>query len=166
MNDVYVEWLVKRKSTIKGIMARILSILLIPVCIYIYLFYGIIGLFAEIAACYLAFYVFKWTSVEYEYCYISGELIIDKIMGKFKRKRCVKIDMSTVEVVAPRGHSTLKEYENKKHISKDYSTLTGENEVYVIFYRKDSDLIKVEFEPNEKIIDGMQLQAPRKVFAN
>lgn len=164
MNETYVEFLIKRRNTWKGIAMRMLSILLILVCVVVFLFYGSIGMLAEIIACYLAFYIFKWTSIEYEYCYLTGDLIIDKVMGKYKRKRCVKVDMNLVEVVAPKGHEALREFENKPCTSKNYTSLMDQGTVYVIYYRKDSELLKLEFEPNEKIIEGMQLQAPRKVF--
>lgn len=164
MNETYVEWLIKRKNTWKGILMRVFSVFLILVCVVIFLYFGSIGMLAEIAACYLAFYIFKWTSIEYEYCYITGELIIDKVMGKYKRKRCALVDMNLVEVVAPKGHKALEEFENKPCKAKNYTSLMNLNTVYVVYYRKDSDLLKLEFEPNSKIVEGMQMQAPRKVF--
>ncbi len=164
MNDVYVEWLIKRKSTLSGILLRALSIVLIVGCVFVFLFFGIIGLILEMIACYLAFFIFRMTSVEYEYIYLSGELGIDKVMGKSKRKKLARIDMSTVEVVAPVGHDELSEYKNKKCLYKDYTSLMNLNTVYSVYYRKDSDLLKIDFEPNSKIMEAMQLQSPRKVF--
>lgn len=163
-SDVYVEWLIKRKTTLKDILLRAFSILLIIACVIVFLLWGIIGLIGEMIACYLAFYMFKWTSIEYEYCYVAGDLSIDKVMGKYKRKRCATIDMNLVEVVAPRGHEALRQFENSKCGYKNYTSRMDLNTVYVMYYRKDSELIKVEFEPNSKMIDAMELQFPRKVY--
>ena len=33
-----------------------------------------------------------------------------------------------------------------------------------MFYRKDTDLIKMTFEPDETIVKAMQMVAPRKVY--
>lgn len=164
MNETYVEWLVKRKNTVKGLLMRALFILLIVACVGVFLFYGVIGLMAEVIVCFITYKVFVSTSVEYEYCYLTGELIIDKVMGKVKRKRCVSIDMNTVELVAPRGNKELEALLGKCNKTSDYSTLMDLSTVYTVIFRKDSDVLRVDFEPNEKMIDAMQMQYPRKVI--
>ena len=115
-------------------------------------------------ACWAAYYMFKYTSIEYEYCYVTGELIVDKVMGKEKRKRCVKIDMNTVELVAPVGHESINEFANVKVMNENFASRFNPDKEYVMFYRKDTDLIKMTFEPDETIVKAMQLVAPRKVY--
>ena len=39
--------------------------------------------------------------LEFEYLYVNGELDVDKIMSKTKRKRVARIDMDKVELIAP-----------------------------------------------------------------
>ena len=163
MNDIFVERLIKRKITPFCIILRILSIALILGSVVLFLRFGSIGLILEVIACYFAYYIFKYTSIEYEYCYVTGEFIIDKVMGKAKRKRCVKIDMNTVELVAPVGHETVNEFANAQFVEKNFSSRFKVNKEYVMFFRKDADLIKMTFEPDETIVKAMQLVAPRKV---
>ena len=35
----------------------------------------------------LDYFVFQWTSIEYEYLYLDKEITIDKIMAKTRRKK-------------------------------------------------------------------------------
>ena len=57
MNETYVEWLVKRKNTVKGLLMRALFILLIVACVGVFLFFGIIGLMAEVIVCFITYNV-------------------------------------------------------------------------------------------------------------
>lgn len=163
MNDVFIERLIKRKLLPISIALRVLSIILILVSVVLVLQIGSLGIIIEVVVCFGAYYVFKYTSVEYEYCYVAGEFIIDKVMGKAKRKRCMKIDMNTVELVAPVGHETINEYSNVKFENKNFASGYNQDKEYVIFFRKDADLFKVVFEPDESIVSAMQMMAPRKV---
>lgn len=163
MNDTFVERLIKRKLLPISIALRIISIVLIFVSIGVFLYYGIIGLLLEVVCCFLAYYVFKYTSVEFEYCYVTGEFVVDKIMGKAKRKRCIKVDMSTVELVAPIGHETINEYTNVQAENKNFASRFNPDKEYVMFFRKDTGLYKVIFEPDEAVLKAMQLVAPRKI---
>jgi len=103
MNDVFIERLIKRKLLPLCIALRIISIILILVSVLLVLQIGSLGVIIETIVCIGAFYIFKYTSIEYEYCYVAGEFIIDKVMGKAKRKRCIKIDMNTVEFRCANG---------------------------------------------------------------
>ena len=164
MNDVFVERLIKRKITPFCMALRILCVLLIIGSVVLFVMYGSIGLILEVIVCYAAYYMFKYTSIEYEYCYVTGEFVIDKVLGKAKRKKCVKIDMSTVELVAPVGHEAIDEFANAQFVEKDFSSRFKVNKEYIMFFRKDTDLIKMTFEPDETIVKAMQMVAPRKVY--
>ncbi len=164
MGEVYHEWLIKRKMTITGIGLRILFILLCVASVLLTVVFGAISFVAGIAFAYLTRYIFQMTDVEFEYMYLSGECQIDKICGKMRRKGCGKIEMDKVEIIAPEGHEELAQYEKQVYKLRDFSSLEKDAQRYVVFERKDSSLIKVIFEPNEDIINEMQLTAPRKVF--
>ena len=164
MNDTFIERLIKRKISTLGIVLRISFVVAIFACVIIFLQYGSIGFILEVIVSYTAFYIFKYTSIEYEYCYVTGEFIIDKVMGKAKRKKCIKVDMSTLELVAPVGHESVNEYNNSKVVFKKFSSGYNPDKEYVMFYRKDADLVKITFEPDEEIVKAMQMIAPRKVY--
>ena len=53
----------------------------------------------------------EW-DLEYEYIFVKGELDIDKIMGKSRRKRCVVVDLESTEIVAPLNSHALDSFKN------------------------------------------------------
>lgn len=164
MNDAYIEYMIKRNNTAAGIAARIGSVLLVIVCVMLYPVLNFIAFGISVIAAYLVRYTFQVTKVEFEYIYFAGECRIDKIMAKRKRKSCMKVELDRVEIIAPQGHEALKSYENKDCINKKFVSGTEEGKKYVIYERKDSDLIKILFEPNEAILKAMQAYSPRKVI--
>ncbi|MBQ5446270.1 MAG: hypothetical protein IIT48_06350 [Lachnospiraceae bacterium] len=167
MGDVYHEWLIKRRRTIIDILIRILFILLTLTTFFLS-FFGtlsrVIFFILAIAFAYLTRYMFQRTDVEYEYSFLSGELQIDRICGKARRKACYKIEMNKVEAVAKEGSPELEQFERQNYKYKDYSSLEDTDRRYVVFERKDKELVKIIFEPNEEIVNDMKTFAPRKVF--
>lgn len=164
MNDAYIEYMIKRNNTFAGLAARIASVLLVVICVMLYPILNIIAFGISVIAAYLVRYTFQTTSVEFEYIYFAGECRIDKIMAKRKRKSCMKVELERVEIIAPEGSEALKSYENKDCITKKFVSGTEEGKKYIIYERKDSDLIKIIFEPNEAILKAMQAHSPRKVI--
>ena len=62
------------------------------------------------------------------------------------------------------GSPELESFEKENYRVRDFSTLEKGARRYVAFVRKDSELIKVIFEPNDDILESMQMAAPRKVL--
>lgn len=164
MNDEYVEYMIKRKNTTLGWVLRVLSILFTLVCVAMFNVFGLAALLVGIGAAYLVRYVFQATNVEYEYIYFAGECQIDKIMSKSKRKGCGKIELEKLEILAPEGHESLNSFEKQNYRTRKFVSGDPDAKRYVAFERKDSDLIKVIFEPNDKLVMAMQARAPRKII--
>ena len=78
-----------------------------------------------------------------------------------KRKRLFSVNVKTLEVLAPTGSVELQQYKNVK--AYDCSSNTG-NKTYEMVFVKSEKTVKVIFEPNETILNGMRMFAPRKVF--
>ena len=106
MSDFYTEQLVKRKASMGTMVAKaalialtvvsLLSFFLFPLGI---LFFGIM-IVADI-------FLFRQLDLEFEYLYVNGDLDIDKIMAKQKRKRVFQTNVSELEVIAPTGSAEL-----------------------------------------------------------
>ncbi len=47
--------------------------------------------------------MFRNLNVEYEYVFVNGDLDIDKIMNKARRKRMFSVDADQMELLAPVG---------------------------------------------------------------
>lgn len=164
MAELYTEWIVKRKTPVYAIPAKIGLIVLtgIPALLAIT---GIVWwmIIPALIFGYITYRLFLNWDLEYEYVFVNGELDIDKIMGKAKRKRCLTIDMENIEVVAPEGSHLLDSYKNMKYKHMDFSSAIKENKKYVIYGNHKNESTCIVFEPNEKMLDNMRSVSPRKI---
>ena len=86
MDEVFVEQIVKKKISISGILMRAIAIIFVLAGIFSMLIIGALGLTITALLIYVTYIIWGYTSVEYEYSFLNGELSIDKIMGQRKRK--------------------------------------------------------------------------------
>ena len=164
MSDLYIELLVKKKRApkdtfLKGLMitATVLFVLTGIVINFLFLIPGLVMLVLD--------YFFVPTfDLEYEYLYVNGELDIDKIMSKQKRKRVARYDMKNVELVAPKISHDLDSYKNNKNLKvRDFSSQDENAKVFGMVIKGDKAMELVYFEPNDAILKDMQRIAPRNV---
>lgn len=101
MNDTYSELLIKKEVTAKDKMIKVLLIALIALMAVAGLLITPLAFIAAIALGIAAYFVFPNLDLEFEYVYVNGELDIDKIMAKMKRKRAKSFELSKMEIMAP-----------------------------------------------------------------
>lgn len=164
MNDSYSELLVKKKQTAKDTIIKFLLIGLIAVTAVV----GIVFIFAWIATLILgvvAYFVLPNLDLEYEYVYVNGELDIDKIMAKSKRKRLKSFELSKLEIMAP-VNSHRMDYQNHNTNLKvlDYSSGEKDHKIYAMIIPDEKDVYKVLIEPDRELLENMKKSCPRKVF--
>lgn len=165
MSDLYSELIVKRKTPPTEQAAKILMIAATAAAgiFYLLTLEGIllIGLVALAAADY---FVLPRFNLEYEYLYVNGELDIDKIMGKAKRKRVCSLEMNKLELMAPLSSHALDSYKNNKNINMtDYSSGVENKGRYGLVMQGDNGPFMIILEPNEEILNDIKRIAPRKV---
>lgn len=164
MGDSYVEQLVKRQNSALQTGVRVGSVVSAVVITYIMmLLIGIISLVAAFALGYGVYYVFIMTSVEYEYVLVNGELTVDTVYGKSRRKRAGVFDIKKSEVIAPVKSEYAAVYNNSQIKSFDFTSGADESRAYLMVAPYGAGNAKVFFEPNEDMINAMRLQAPSKV---
>ena len=161
MNEFLTEQLVKRSKTAATtmkkmglILATVVSVLLAfvhPMLVWVSVIMVIVDIF-----------LFKRMNIEFEYVYFNGDLDIDKIMDMQSRKRVFSTNIKEMEVIAPTGSVELHPYQRAKTL--DYSTQNLEDKTYEMVTLFKGETVKVIFNPNEKILNGMKNMAPRKVF--
>ena len=161
MNEFLTEQLVKRSNTVAttlkkvGLtMATVVSVLLgfiHPMLVWV----TVIMVVADII-------LFRRMNVEFEYVFFNGDLDIDKIMNMQSRKRVFSSNIKDMEVIAPTGSVELYPYQRKKML--DFSTQNPEDKTYEMVTLFKGETVRVVFNPNEKILNGMKNMAPRKVF--
>lgn len=164
MSDLYSEWIVKRKAPALAPLGKVLLILL-TLLLGLSSFTGILWFMVIPAALvgYLSYRLFLHWDSEFEYTYVKGELDIDRIMGKSRRKRCIVLDLDHTEIVAPEDSYLLDNYKNQKCKEYDFSSGIADHKKYVMYATSKNELVRVLFEPSEKMMNDMKNTSPRKV---
>lgn len=163
MSESYVELLVKKKKTPKDSILKGLMIAGIVILVLIGLVIPLV-LIAAIALGVLAYFKMPGLDLEFEYLYVNGELDIDKIMSKVKRKRVGSFDIGKAEMVAPVKSHELDYYRQSKDLKVvDCSSGEENANVYGMVIKDEKGMKLVLFEPNQEILDDMRRIAPRKV---
>lgn len=163
MNDVYVEWLVAKKRNLFGKVSRVVCLLA-----SILLWIGALGyvntivlIFAVLVSI-ITYFLFCFTDLEYEYVYINGELMVDRILKKSMRKRMINIEASEMEVVAPMTSPKVDGYKHRQW--KEFIFTSGyeknQRKIYEIYCNNG---IKVVFEPSREMLEAMKSQMFSKV---
>lgn len=163
MNDVYVEWLVKKERSMSDNGVRIVSMAATIVFAALFCFTGnVLLMLVAVALGGFTYFAFHYTDVEYEYIYVSGELSIDRILSKSKRKRVENFEISRMEIVAPLGSYKLDGFKNKKYREYDYTSgvKSPDSHIFVLYY---SDGRRILFEPNREMMEALRSAIPHKV---
>lgn len=165
MSDLYSEWLVKRETPKYTMAVKLLIFcaMLISFTLSI-LMLSVIPFIISAGFGVLFYFYATGVNVEYEYIYVNGELDIDVIKNRTRRKKCISFDMAHLEIMAPEDSYLLDSYRNKT--CKTYDFTSGVKNAagrYVIYGTDKNEMIKIIFEPNEKIVNEMRYNSPRKV---
>ena len=167
--DIFLEYIVPRKKGTKEIIkiAAILVALffLFSVCTII-MFTVLSGLALPILAggLYGAYYFITAQNVEYEYIVTNGELDVDTIIHRRKRKRIITVHSRTFDIVAPCGDKEFAGEENGSFTKViDASSGYNNDKAYFAVFSKDGMRIKLVFEPTDKMLDAFKTFVPRNV---
>lgn len=161
MSDFYTEQLVKKQAGMKELVLKaLLAAVTIVSVLAVFLFP--LGFLLLLVMIVLDIFVFRNLNVEYEYLFVNGDIDIDKIMNKSRRKRVFCASAADLEILAPYDAVELRQYQNAK--TYNYSSGSGQARLYAMVVAGQGELKKVIFEPNETIVEGFYVVAPRKVI--
>ena len=154
-NDIYAEWLVKRKKSPLTVPFYIGIVLLFLIGFYVSVIspFGFIALLAAAAA---AYFGSARLHVEYEYVFVTNELAIDRILSQRTRKRMKKLDIQSHEFDYIKGNNQVKVV--------DFSSGKADANTYGIAYSDENGKFVYVIEPNDNLLKCMKSAAPRKVM--
>lgn len=161
MNDFYTEQLVKRKATGKVILAKIGMIILTFLSLILLLRVPFAFILTAVLVAVDIFF-FRNMDLEYEYLFVNGELDVDKITARSKRKTVFSTNLDELELLAPTGSSELRLVQAEK--TYNFSSMTEGLKTYELIVSQKGQKIKVIFEPNDTILNGFKTLASRKVI--
>ncbi len=163
MNEFYMEQLVPRKKPVKkDSLIKNICLALTAVMVVLTVLLGGIFLVGVMVLGVIDVMLLKNSSVEYEYLYLNGELDIDKVIAKQKRKKAYTLDMKDVVVIATVESGEVRPFQSVK--TSDFSSGVMSPSVYKAVISKNGEKTAILFEPNEDLLKGMKMVAPRKVF--
>ncbi len=149
--ETYIECLVKRKR-------NPMSFLIKGAFIFITVLFFLLGLMNVLffvggaLMVFLDYMVFLNLDIEYEYLYVNGELSIDKILAKSKRKSLMTFNVHKISLLVPVDAPELMKYKNSNLKKLDYSSGYGGADRYVFIYNDNREQKYVVFEPDEVLL--------------
>ena len=159
--DSFKEQLVTRKSDktvfIKRALIFIASLL---IAVVLFIFLNVMSLILIALLFWGAYTLIRYFDVEYEYICTNGDLDIDKITAKSRRKRLISVDLKNVL-----DFGSL----NDKNLNKDYSIIdatSGESEDKSYFIQcKDTKygMCNVLITPDEDMLEVIKTYLPRTI---
>lgn len=165
--DLFKEQLVKKVPTPWTSMLKtamlVGSIMIFVIAFIIIQFVGDFGFLVAlpgVGALYACYYFMPLLNVEYEYIYTDGEVDIDKIMGKKKRKRLITFKANTISEFGPYLPERVagREFDNQVQVSihpKFKSTY------YAVFEHHKLGKCLLLFSPNEEMRELIKEKIPR-----
>ncbi len=160
MGDFYTEQLIKKQGDMKDLVIKAVLVAVAIVSV-LTVFIFPMGLLFPIIIIALVWFLISRLNVEYEYLYVNGDLDIDKIMNKSKRKRVFSTNVKEMELLAPVDSPKLGQFGNAKVIN--LSSGRADARLYAMVVANNGQTAKLIFEPNDTIIEGLFMLAPRKV---
>lgn len=160
--DVFVEQLVKKNKTVRDTIIKVILIALIVIVpatllvLSVYITY--LAFLAPLSLpimIYIAWYFITGLNLEYEYAVTNGDITIDKIIAKRKRKRMVSIDIKRIEDM---GKINNKDFDKRPSEYVYYASQTayGDDVYGAAFFSEEKGSSVLLFSPNEKVLNAMR----------
>lgn len=167
--DVFVEQMIKRKLSAKDYLIAvgiaIVAIILVFLCLTV--FAKIIGtLFVLIIGgiIYIAYKLIRMRLLEFEYSFTNGDLTVDKIIDRSRRKRVISFDVKDVEEIGKytlENQKTLlaKNTKMKLFAGKNASGVS-EDSWYILCNSNRHGYFLLVFDPQEKVLEAIKKFLP------
>jgi len=156
MGDIYLEHLVKKKPNAKTVVAKAGIAALFGTLagggFLIGFFFQPIAFLLVFAALFAAIYAMSFFNIEYEYILTNGELDIDIIYSKSRRKRLFSGEIKVFEVMCHVSNNDYASTFSRADVRKDYSGGEVGVNTYMFFTSQKGRRLAVAFEPNNEML--------------
>ncbi len=158
--DIFFEQLVIKKKTALDFLKKLGIILLALILFYILVIFipqffagfGYFGVMLGVAGLFGAYYLISYMYTEYEYIITNGELDIDKIMGRKKRKRIITVNT--------RDFTEFGMYDKAEHTNRSYDlvlnvchNIKSEENYYAVCEHQTFGKCLIIMSLNENMVD-------------
>ena len=157
MENNYREILIKRNPRSTDGLIRVGLIALTAAMAVLGIIFMPVFLLGAVAAGVACWLILPRLDVEYEYLYVGGDMDIDMIMSRQKRKRCCSLDLKDLETLSPwTGNASGGKVE-------DYTSGEHGKNTWAGVYRIEGEAKTYLLELDRELVDDMWKRAPRKV---
>lgn len=163
MNEMYEEVLISAGKNTKNFALMLVCYGVGVVCLAGGLVMNVLLLLPAIAGGIGGYIFMGKIHMEYEYAYTSGQIDIDVIYNKTKRKRLAEYDSEQLLCLAPKGSTALDNYPKDMPV-EDYTSKDETKPYYVAIYKDDKGQVALHLELPEDIVNNMRMKKPRCVF--
>lgn len=167
-NDVFKEQLIAKETTAIDIIKKV-GVILIGIVLILVLsqisFIANLGVmpFIIVAVGWGVIILVRRFNVEYEYVFTNGELDIDKIYNKSKRKSGLSINVRKFDVLVNLNHPDAANELSRTNQTIDYSSGKLHENSFAAVYEDGGKRIRLLFDPNEMMLDAIKMYIPRKI---
>lgn len=153
--DIFVEELIRKNRAGKeGLFKGAAIVLGLILCGLAFHFFTSIFPFFFAIICILVFFMFRYSVKEYEYSFINGDVDIDQILGKRKRKTVLSCSCRDIKIMEYCG-SRKAEGSFTAVIDASISVKTA-GRWYFICELEDGNRTVVYLNPSERLLDAFR----------
>ncbi len=166
--DVFMEKIVARKKTAKDYLKIVGLIVLGLILLYIVSLFGtFIGFLLPLILVgigYALYMLITSTNIEFEYIVTNGDLDIDQIIARRKRKRIFSCKAKDIELMDKVGSDEWKAAERQtgRKLLDCSQTLDSQGNWFILSDYKGQKL-KVVFAPDQRMLKSMKRFNPSKI---
>ena len=169
--DTFIEQMVKRKLNTKDYLIMVgivlLGMILVLACV---IFINILGMLFIMVVCGVLFGAYKlirFRNLEFEYIFTNGDLTVDKIIDRSRRKRVVSFDVKTTSEMGRLTESNLAKL-SQRTVGEHFRAGINENGVtenswYILAEKKGGGTFLLFFDPEQRVLDAIREFLPRQV---
>ena len=159
--DVFVEQIIKKKYDFMDSLivfgTLLLSFVLVALCLMFFPFALILVIIGDIA---LAYYIISSRNIEFEYSITNGDITIDKIINKSRRKRIISIDAHDIEFMGKNKPTNIKNNYIRLNVSQSQN---NESNWYFSGHNSQKGNVFVLYTPNDKVLSAIKPFLSRQV---
>lgn len=160
--DNFKEQLVSRKPDTSVFIKKAgIFVIAVFIAVMLFIFLNVLSLILIALLFWGAYYLIRSFDVEYEYICTNGDLDIDKIIAKSRRKRLTTVDIkNAVDFGSVNGKIFNKEYSTIDASSGDND---NENTYYLAYRDSKYGMCYVLISPNEDMLEVIKTYLPRTI---
>ena len=164
--DIFVEQIIQRKHSGKDYLMYVgLSLAFLIICFLGIFVIPMFGFLVIIAAGYGAYWLITSRNLEFEYSVTNGDLTIDRIINRQRRKRVISFDCKDVEAI---GKYKAVDHQSKHYDKKFFTSIADDGSDEGAWYiavrsPKYGGFCLVVFHPEERVLDSIRPFLPRQL---